>query len=227
MRSQQLYSASAYFAFSSLGLPGLLLAIGVLVLAGRADGAEPPVFTIYLVSHGWHTGIVVPRRGLPKEFWPGETDFSEEEFLEFGWGDAGFYQAEKSPFWEALKAAILPSTAVLHVVGFTEPVAEFFPASGVVSIELKRDALYGLARFLDQSIVKRGDGAVTPMGPGLYGRSHFYEAHGKYTLFNNCNHWVARGLQSAGLPIDPGDAMTAASVFEQAQGVGTILRDAP
>jgi len=203
------------------------LAVAVLVLAGRAHGAEPRVITIYLVSHGWHTGIVVPRREIPKEFWSGETDFSDEEFLEFGWGDAGFYQAEKSPFWEALKAAILPSAAVLHVVGFSQPVAEFFSASGVVAIEVEPAAFYGLVRFLDQTIVKPADGAVTPMGAGLYGRSHFYEAHGEYTLFNNCNHWVARGLQSAGLPIDPGDATTAASVFDQAQGFGTILRHAP
>lgn len=209
------------------GLLVLLFALRILVLPGWADGAQSPVVTIYVVSHGWHTGIVVPRREIPKEFWDGGEDYSAADFLEFGWGDAEFYQEESPAFWRILTAAILPSDAVLHVVAFTIPVTEFFPVSGVVAIELPRDALYRLSRFLDETILKSRVGAVVPLGAGLYGRSRFYAAQGNYTLFNNCNHWVARGLNIAGLPVDPTDAMTASAVFDQVARFGTILRKEP
>jgi len=190
-------------------------------------GVRPPSIKIYVVSHGWHTGIVVPRRDIPEELWHGGDDFPEAEFLEFGWGDEGFYRAATPEFFQSLKAALVPSPAVLHVVGFRGPVTEFFPASGVVSIDLGRKAFHGLARFFDETIVKPDEGEVFALDSGLYGDSRFYAAHGTYTVFNNCNHWVARGLHAAGLAIDPDQAMTATAVFDQAREIGTILRREP
>ncbi|MFO7315144.1 DUF2459 domain-containing protein, partial [Rhodothermus marinus] len=52
--------------------------------------------------------------------------------------------------------------------------------------------------------------------PGLYGReSFFYAAHGRYHLFNNCNHWVARALRAAGLPVHPGRTLTIRDLWRQ------------
>jgi uncharacterized protein DUF2459 len=42
---------------------------------------------------------------------------------------------------------------------------------------------------------------VAPLGPGLYGDSRFYPAHGQFHLFNTCNTWAARALQAAGYPM--------------------------
>ena len=199
----------------------------LLFFVATGSAMEPPVVVIRVVSHGWHTGIVVPRRELPKGLWLAGGDFSDDEFLEFGWGDAGFYQAESMSIWQSLRAAVVPSDAVLHVVGFQKPTDEFFRGSGVVAIDVSLGALDRLVRFFDQSVVKSRDGGVRPLGSGLYGHSYFYAAHGQYALFNNCNHWVARALQSAGLPIDPNDALTATSVFDQARRIGRVVREEP
>lgn len=204
---------------------GTALAAVLFLGAGWAVDATP--VTIYLVSHGWHTGIVVPRREIPEGFWRGGNDFPDAEFLEFGWGEEEFYRAEDPGFFQSFRAALFPSPAVLHVAGFQGPVTEFFASSGVVEIDLEREGFFRLAEFLDRTLVKPEHGEASAVGSGLYGDSRFYAAHGEYTLFNNCNHWVAQGLQTAGLAVDPDCAMTATAVFEQAQRIGKTLRPEP
>ena len=49
---------------------------------------------------------------------------------------------------------------------------------------------------------------------GLYGDSSFYDAVGTYSLFNTCNTWTARGLQSAGFDIGTAFKARAASVMK-------------
>jgi Protein of unknown function (DUF2459) len=47
------------------------------------------------------------------------------------------------------------------------------------------------------------DGMIVDAGPGLYGPSRFFQANGRYSLLNLCNHWVGRVLHHAGVPYSP------------------------
>jgi hypothetical protein len=62
-----------------------------------------------------------------------------------------------------------------------------------------------LARLLAQleASFRLTDGQPAALGPGLYGPSLFYEAHGRFSYSNVCNHWAADLLNAAGLPITP------------------------
>ena len=50
--------------------------------------------TIYVVSHGWHTGLILPYESL-SALPDLEKVLGESTYYEFGWGDADFYQAEE------------------------------------------------------------------------------------------------------------------------------------
>ena len=71
-------------------------------------GPNEPSKTIYLVSHGWHAGIVVKRADIPPGTWPQHNDFPEAEYLEVGWGDKDYYMTPEPHFGITLKAGLLP-----------------------------------------------------------------------------------------------------------------------
>ena len=96
-----------------------------------------PTSAVYLVAHGWHTGIVVRRADIPPGLWPESRDFGFAEYIEVGWGDRDFYQKRDPGVWTTLRAAFLPTSSVLHVVGFPGPVERYFPASEVVGLTVR------------------------------------------------------------------------------------------
>ena len=48
---------------------------------------------------------------------PEIVDVSQAKFVEFGWGDAKFYPAKEHTVDMTLAAALIPTEAVMHVVG--------------------------------------------------------------------------------------------------------------
>jgi len=188
---------------------------------GPVQGLYPPgegdaVRSVWVVNHGWHTGIVVRRQDVPGDRWPQLRDFTEFQFVEVGWGDRDFYMAPAGTSGMALRAALLPSSSVLHVAGFGGPVERDFAASEVVEIKLSRRGLEKLAAFIGDAYAKDEAGAVIRLGPGQYPQSRFYLARETYHALKTCNTWTAKALRSAGCPITPFYALTAGNVMYQA-----------
>ncbi len=171
--------------------------------------------TIHVVNHGWHTGIVIRRGDIPANLWPEHRQAPPGEFLEVGWGEREFYQSRDPGLWLALRAALWPSSSVLHLVGFNGPVTERFPYSEIISINVDQDAMARLAQYISDAYERDTDGKIKRMGRGLYGDSRFFAANGKFHLFRTCNVWTARALNVAGCKtgsgITAGSVMTAAS----------------
>lgn len=205
---------------------GLLLSLLSATSSAPLHGSTPEQVweKIYLTAHGWHTGIVLPVASVPDGVWPELMDFSDKRYVEVGWGDEGFYRSKDVSAMEALKAALVPTKSVLHVAGFNSRVEEYFTQSGIVEFRVSEKGFFELLRYINDTIERRGAPRAYLLGPGLYGMSGFYAARGQYTLFNNCNHWVARGFRKAGIDMDPADSLTAGSVFQQAAAKGRVLR---
>ena len=182
---------------------------------------------VYLVSHGWHTGIVVRRADLPTAVWPESEDFPDAEYLEVGWGDRDYYQTREPDAWLTLKAALWPTPSVLHIAGFSGPVASYFPHSEVVELELSQRGFERLSGFVRDSFDRDGATRSVRLGPGLYGQSAFYPAREKFHLFNTCNVWTARVLRAAGLPVTPFYAITTDNVMSQARQFGKTIQSRP
>ena len=174
-----------------------------------------PAKVIYVVSHGWHTGIALKREDIPTTvLWPELTDFAQNDYIEVGWGDGDYYPAPETTWSMTIKAGFSSTRSVLHVAGFNEPVRKFFAASEVVEVALSDEAFKELCAFIARTHerVPGDEGGKIP--PGLYGNSRFYPAQGKFRVFYNCNTWVAEALRAAGLPMNR-FTMTADSVMAQ------------
>ena len=109
---------------------GLLVFSALLAgCAGALQGLYPPapgelVKPVYVINHGWHTGIAVRRADIPQGVWPEHGDFADFEYVEVGWGDRDFYVARDKYFllrtcntWtaRALRSAGLPITPLYAV----------------------------------------------------------------------------------------------------------------
>ncbi len=186
-----------------------------------------PHKTIYLVNHGWHAGIVLQRADISDNDWPVAGDFPNEQYLEVGWGDMDYYQTPDPHIGLILKAAVLPTASVLHIVVFSGSVPAYFRNSEIVSIELSAVGFEHLIQTIAASFALDEAGNASSMGRGLYGNSHFYQSSESYHLFNTCNVWTARALQAAGLAITPTQTISVESLMTQASRFGTVVQPDP
>lgn len=185
---------------------------------------DEPVVPIYLVSHGWHAGIVIEREAIPPGLLPERDDFPAARYLEIGWGDRDYYMTPDPSFGILLKAGLWPTDSVLHVVGFSETVTRYFPRSEIIRIDLGRAGFEQLCRHLDARFARQGE---VRLGPGLYGDSRFYLSRDTYHLFNTCNVWMARALREAGCPIIPAFNITVDDLLTNAMEFGTVIQPGP
>ena len=183
--------------------------------------------TIYLVSHGWHAGIVIKRSDISSSIWPEQGDFPGNKFLEVGWGDSDYYQTPDPHLGIILKAGLLPTPSVLHIVGFNAPVTSYFTASEIIEIGLSESGFNALCSYIASSYLKDQAGNSIALGSGLYGNSRFYRSHESYHLFNNCNAWSARALKRAGQPIDPSSIMTVDDLMSRVRSFGKVIQSKP
>lgn len=225
----------------SVSRPGIVRAVLVIALAVVGGCAAPapvkglfppaenaPSKNIYLVSHGWHAGIVIQRVDIPQGVWTEHKhDFPEARYLEVGWGDQDFYQTPEPTLGMKLKAVLFPTKSVLHVVGFSDPVRTYFPNSEIIEIALSYEGFERLCKYIEQSYAKDERGEIQALGPGLYGNSQFYQSRESYHGFRTCNVWTARALRAAGCPVAPGRLIKVESLMSRARAFGKVIQSKP
>jgi len=170
--------------------------------------------TLYVVNHGWHTGLVIRLGDIPNGLWPEQRQAPPGEYLEVGWGQREFYQTRDPSLLQALGAALWPAPSILHLVGFNGPVAVRFPYSEVVALQLDAAAMTRVAQYISDAYERNAAGGIIRMGQGLYGDSRFFAGREKFHLFRTCNVWTARALRLAGCPA--GFAIMAENIMEAA-----------
>ena len=160
--------------------------------------------TLYLISNGIHTDIVMPSRN-------GDTDWTttfpavdtaggqSADWIAVGWGDKNFYL--NTPTWADLTA----STALKAVSGLSESAIHTTYYDSMencgrcAKFTVSRRQYLELAAYIRSSLKWR-DGRTIPVTADIhYGESDaFYEAKGSYNLFYTCNTWTNDALKSAG-----------------------------
>ncbi len=189
-------------------------------------GPDTPVKSIYLVSHGWHAGIVVKRADIPPGVWPQHEDFPDAEYLEVGWGDKDYYMTPQPHWGITLKAGLLPTASVLHIVGFGGSVSRYFADSEVIRIELSEAGFRRLCSYIERSYARDESGRSLTLGPSLYGDGRFYLSRESYHALNTCNVWTARALREAGCPISPASTLTVDTLMTRTATFGTVIQNA-
>lgn len=198
----------------------LLAACGAAPTVAAADGTGPGTGTIiFVTSNGWHSGIVLARADIPPPRLPEAADFPEARFLEFGWGDADYYRASDPGIGMALRAALVPTPAVLHVAGLWAEPARVFPGAEIVALPVDGAGFRRLVDFIDASVGRAGAARADATGPGLTASSRFYPATGRFHAFNTCNSWTARALAAAGFEIAADGAPSADQLMRQVRAL--------
>lgn len=226
--------ARAFVLALALALASASCAVPAARPATPAAPPEQPAHRIWVVHHGYHSGIVVRAADLAPQAWPAQRDFPQAEFLEVGWGDRNYYMAHAPGLWSGLRALLWPTPAVLHVVAFDGPVERYFAELGVIELKLSASGFAALVDAVRDSHKRMpaasADGSVEgqpPLGPGLYGASHFYASRERFHLFRTCNVWTGDLLSAAGVPLQPRTALTANALFAQLRPHGRVLREPP
>ncbi len=168
---------------------------------------------VYVVNHGWHTGFVVHASEIQKEIPELKQRFGNAPYIEFGWGDNEFYQAEEITPDITLKAIFLPTESVLHAVAVSSEADKYFKHSEVHKFCLEDLELKSLVDFISNSFYRDESGSILKLNHGIYGDSQFYKAKGNFHIFNTCNKWTAKGLESTGMKISTTFKLTAGSIM--------------
>ncbi|WP_324080703.1 DUF2459 domain-containing protein [Geomonas sp.] len=211
--------------FSNLGKLWLPLVASLLMLSAGCAGNEwkyPPATkaeerSIYVVSHGWHTGVVLSREELGAQLGFVSQYLREGRYYEFGWGEAEWYQAEKVTPWIFLKTVFWSNPSVMHVVSLPVTPDRFFSGSDVVELTLSETGLEHLKEELRASFAFDPQMRPYPLKRSPDGESSFFKGEGNYLIINTCNRWTAKVLHSGGVPMDTAFTLRAASVIRQAR----------
>lgn len=194
----------------------IVLFFGIYVLAGllipfipvnkNKDYQSPNDLTIYIMSNGVHTDIVVPVKtewmDWTRYISYADTDLKDSSYsyVGIGWGDKGFYL--QTPTWADLKF----STAFKAMTGLSSSAihATFYknivPDSSTMAINISKEDYQDLTQFITQSFDlndKGGSIHIPSVNDGYGNMDAFYEAKGSYNLFYTCNTWSNNALKAA------------------------------
>jgi uncharacterized protein (TIGR02117 family) len=201
-----------------LGLALALAGCARLPAAAVASECEAER-VVHVVSHGWHTGVVLEREALATLLPAIGGDLGDRHYVEIGWGDGKYYPAEKGTVGLALRALLWPTPSVLQVVPFTASPREYFAQSDVAAVPVDEAGYRAVLEFVARSFERTREGGVVRLGRSQYGEGWFYSAEGSFHAFNTCNTWVARAIGKAGYPVSS-RTVTARGLFSQLPRAG-------
>ena len=184
----------------------LLAAWGLSKITVSAEPGSSKDVTIYILTNGVHTDIVVPVKNEQMD-WSRELKFENTvgkdtaaSFVGMGWGDKGFYL--NTPTWAelkfsvAFKAAFALSSSAIHATYHKE----LKESSSCKKIIISKEQYARLITFITKSFKTDNAGHFINIKTSAnYGTADaFYEAHRKYNLFYTCNTWANNALKSCG-----------------------------
>ena len=187
------------------------------------DDESERTVSVYIVSHGWHAGIAIEASAI-EEYLPPHPDMPSAKFLKFGWGDGRYYTDSEAGFWLMMRAALLPTRSVIHVVGIDLPVERYFSGSKVIQIKVSAEGAKKMGEFVEERFRRDEYGEIVLEADGLYTNSVFFQATGRYYLPKTSNIWTARALRQTGYPITPIYSFTSGNVVQQAKRDGIEIQ---
>ncbi|PKP49309.1 MAG: DUF2459 domain-containing protein [Bacteroidetes bacterium HGW-Bacteroidetes-11] len=162
----------------------------------------------FVLQAGWHTGIVLRTKDVSPEDWPEVVNYLRYTFVDIGWGDEHFYQDEEDSPALAVRAALFPTSSVIHIVPFNvHPLKLYGGETFLKRIEATPTEFSSLCRIISSGFERDEKGNL--IESNIYKAStNYFKAKGKYHIFNTCNTWVVRCLKEAGYNVNPNGVIT-------------------
>ncbi len=203
-------------------LRALIILIVCTPLAGcfgaRTVATAERTQVVYVVRRAWHSGVAISAEDWSRQDSSLLASFPGARYLEFGWGDAAYYQADVPTSGMAL-ASLWPSATVMEVAPLREVPAQATVDHEVVALHVSQAELEAITAAVEESFVQ----PINPTGKTYRtaaGEARFYHARGKFHAFRMCNRWTSELLRLAGCAVRPGLTMTAGQVMGAAQRCG-------
>lgn len=180
-------------------LYGFFALIGSFVFVGSETEGEYPV---YISSGTIHTEFVFDLHNSPitwSEFIPFETinpSLQSARYISIGWGDKRFFyellEWSDLTFDLAFSSVFLPGESAVHV----EYANELNSSLKHYKIQIDEAAYLKLFEFIKNSFVLESGIPIKIDEFSYYQNDRFFVGVGSYHLFNTCNIWTSRGLES-------------------------------
>jgi uncharacterized protein (TIGR02117 family) len=187
--------------------------------------APPGIWHVYVTDLGYHTSITlaqpldIPGAASSATLGhPGPPGWETAPYVEWGWGDRGFYQYSDFSPLGVYAALFLPTASVVYLDGDTrEPTNR-----GVKSLwvrDIDGATAVRLMAHMELSVQHDAQGARLPASGYVRGyHGQFYPAHGRYLWTRDCNHWVAEELALVGLASSSFAVVTSGQVVRRLVG---------
>jgi len=115
----------------------------------------------------------------------------------------------------SVRALFTPTASTLKVTAVTGPLSRRFPQSEIIELRVSDAGFARMVEFVRQSHELDAAGRSIVLSARIEERIRFYASPSTFHMFENCNVWVARALQAAGLPVDPKASTTAGTLLRQ------------
>lgn len=207
-------SIPALFALGTFTL-WLLLSQTAIFADWSCTSGEASCKSLFIVHNSWHAAIVLGKKDIAPTELPEADDFPGVEFIEFSWGDKDYFPDPHSGVFAAIKAALWSTGSVIHLVGLSGSIEQFYRDAEIIELRLSLGAFNRLLETLAQTFARAHANGRAPASPGLFPNSRFYPATPKFSLLRTCNTWVAEILESAGIPVSPRSVITAGNLASQ------------
>ena len=163
--------------------------------------------TIFVLSNGVHTWIVMPKVNEEMDWRPyaqprhlRDPRWGNADHVAIGYGDRDFYL--NTPTWGDLSprtaalALFGSGSTLLHVEHVHQPRAD----ADQRPIRITPEQYRRLAGFIQRRFRLDSGGRPIPvLGRGYADNDMFYEANGGYSFVMTCNEWTGRALRTAGV----------------------------
>ena len=180
-----------------------------------SHSSDLKTYSIFIVKYRWHSGIIINRSEAIAYFPFLENNFTNNKFIEIGWGDKDFYMAKDETFWLAIKAVLIPTSSVIHVHGFNENPEQHYSKNEIIELQLEELEYKSLIKSIQSSFATNSNKNEIKESIGLVTNSYFFLSNEKYHIFNTCNVWVAKRLNEAGIQVSPFRSITSNSLMKQ------------
>lgn len=207
---------------------GLLLLAAVHLLGCSSLPREEDVpatasdHILYFVYQGWHTSLLLEAEPVRRYSRHLQADAAQQRYLRIGWGDGDYFTGKRKSTASATKALFFSGYSALQVLPYGQPPFAHIPASTRVPLALDEESMRALIAYIDDALAVDTLGAPIPLFAYIANTGSFYRSRHRYGVFSNCNSWSGRALQAAGLPVRSRLALTAQSVFRQAQAISQL-----
>ncbi|MCA1653298.1 MAG: TIGR02117 family protein [Sphingomicrobium sp.] len=189
-----------------LAIPALYLLaalVGSLVPVNRSWAEPPQGTTVFLISNGVHTDLILPAeaQGLDWRLLLPRADFAAPDprarWIAFGMGERRVYL--ETPRWRDIRAgtiwaALTGGERVMHVEWVSDP------AWHARAIRLRPEEYRRLWSGIRAGFALDANGRARRIDHPGYGRDDaFYKGVGRASAVNTCNVWAADRLRLAGI----------------------------